>query len=531
MDADANLVAKIHGGFSLRAGDGTNLTPRGAKERGILALLLLQPEQRRLRSVLQDMLWANSPPEKGASNLRRALSNIRSALGDQAWRLRADRSMVCFDPFVTIAPAPEGKSVLLEDIDIKGAEFERWIADQRQEHGHTEKLVQTPRNHPTHTTPNDAPVVRIQAICGNETTDEEFLTDRIASGIGERLQTLGDLSVHLVGSSTAKDHSDGADTLVTMRTVFNGDKILVHLRIQALPTKRFMAALHMQIARKDLGVSNHPDIVSLVNRSVRAIVDHNAPKARILPFYAIQNAVRRIFSGDRALLLSAESILLDAQATDATGLALAWRGFLRLTEAVEFRNTEQDTVQAALEMSQEATKIAPNNAVVWALAAQVHLNLGDDLDLGIFCARRALECIDDDPYALDAMSSALGILGDTEQAHKTAERALKSAAGLSNEFSWDMQCCLTALGLGKTDDAIRHARDAHLKVPTYRPAVRYLAALNLANGNAPEASKYVSRLKKLEPDFTADLITAKDYPLFTAHRLGITNGLDTSLIA
>ena len=40
--------------------------------------LLLQPEQRRSRASLQDMLWSESPPEKGAANLRRAFSGIVS---------------------------------------------------------------------------------------------------------------------------------------------------------------------------------------------------------------------------------------------------------------------------------------------------------------------------------------------------------------------------------------------------------------------------------------------------------------------
>ena len=86
---DAKPVAKVYGGFSLRAGDGRNLTPKGLKERGVLALLFLQHEQRRTRASLQDMLWSDSPPAKGAANLRRALSSLTGLTPESGFSLAA----------------------------------------------------------------------------------------------------------------------------------------------------------------------------------------------------------------------------------------------------------------------------------------------------------------------------------------------------------------------------------------------------------------------------------------------------------
>ena len=70
------------------------VTPRGIKERGLLALILLSPGQRRTRIWLQDKLWSDRSTAQGSGSLRQALSNVRKSLGPLAARLHSDRSSV-----------------------------------------------------------------------------------------------------------------------------------------------------------------------------------------------------------------------------------------------------------------------------------------------------------------------------------------------------------------------------------------------------------------------------------------------------
>ena len=529
MQVDISPVAKIHGAFKLTAPDGQDLTPKGIKERGLIALLVFHPEQRRTRAVLQDMLWSESPPDKGSANLRRALSNVRTALKDEAWRLKSDRNSVAFDPKIEITPSDGTVRTLLEDLDIPGTEFERWLNDvrlQEEATGYAEYV-------PTPVRPTDsyhAPEIRIESSASNQSPEEAFINDQIASSLAERLQTLGDVTIHLDGAHQNPNAAETAETLVSIRTLSSGAEWLVHVRIQALPSLRFLASRHVRVPNSSAAIWNDPAVINLLNSSVRALIDHNSTKASAQPFFAIQNAVRRMYSGDRRLVSTAEALLKSAQNQQLSGLALAWRGFLRLTEVLEFRNNDPALVDEGLQLAEEATTLSPENPVVWALAAQVHIYMGKDLDLGTFCARRSLDCMSDDPYALDAMSTAMDSVGAFQEADEVAQMARKSASGLSNEFTWDMQCCLTALGLGDVDRAISHARAAHYKVPGYRPAVRYLTALNLIKRRIDEASMYVERLRKLEPGLTIDTMESDEYPLYTLRRVGFGEELDFDLL-
>ena len=120
---------------------------------------------------------------------------------------------------------------------------------------------------------------------------------------------------------------------------------------------------------------------------------------------------------------------------------------------------------------------------------------------------------------------ATGMVGSRILAEASSRGHKVSAAARAPEKIAAMDQ-VTALGLDKIDDAIHHAHSAHMKVPGYRPAVRYLTALNIVNENEAEARKYLSRLRKLEPDFTVDLMKKPEYPLHTLQHLGFVENLD-----
>src|SRR5687767_9298149 len=72
--------------------------PRFRKELWALALLALRGGREVDREWLAGTLWPESAPAQAFYNLRRALSELRAALGDQASRLRAPtRRTLCLD--------------------------------------------------------------------------------------------------------------------------------------------------------------------------------------------------------------------------------------------------------------------------------------------------------------------------------------------------------------------------------------------------------------------------------------------------
>lgn len=108
---------------------------------------------------------------------------------------------------------------------------------------------------------------------------------------------------------------------------------------------------------------------------------------------------------------------------------------------------------------------------------------------------------------------------------RTAERARQTAIGLANSFSWDMQAAFGELCLGRLEGAQELLRICHQKMPSYRPALRYLVALNLLLGNDADAQRYAARLVRIEPGFDCSSLLLETYPVETLRNLGLAADL------
>jgi TolB-like protein/DNA-binding SARP family transcriptional activator len=134
------LELRLVGPLRLIGADGSDVTPKGRKAQGLLALIGVAPGLRRPRSWLQDKLWSDRAPEQGGASLRQELAGLRRSLGKHADCLSTDGGWVGFDPErvrVRLDPAPEDWELtgappeFAAGLDIADAEFEDWIRDQR----------------------------------------------------------------------------------------------------------------------------------------------------------------------------------------------------------------------------------------------------------------------------------------------------------------------------------------------------------------------------------------------------------------
>jgi hypothetical protein len=257
-----------------------------------------------------------------------------------------------------------------------------------------------------------------------------------------------------------------------------------------------------------------------VNKTVTSVVDSlaNSPAASNLT--PLSRAVKLIYSYDRSGLTQADEILARLQDTETRGLALAWRGFIRLTSALEFRDQAADSVVEARAFADDALRAMADHPVVLALTSRIKLNIEHDLDQARYLALRAAELSDLNPYALEALGQSLVYHGEYQVADQFAQRARAAAQGMSNSFNWDMQACLTSLGIGQIAMAREAALECHRKMPFYRPALRYLVALALLVNDDASADYHAIRLKRLEPDFTPAALLHPDYPVATLRKLG-----------
>ncbi|MEM7723925.1 MAG: hypothetical protein AAF376_16365, partial [Pseudomonadota bacterium] len=142
-----------------------------------------------------------------------------------------------------------------------------------------------------------------------------------------------------------------------------------------------------------------------------------------------------------------------------------------------------------------------------------------------FLASTARNACDRNPYALLSGAHVKLIEGDVDAAYKTARLARLTAEGLPHAFAWDMEVCLTALGVGNLEMAHRAARAAHCQNPVSRPALRYLVALDLLRGAHDDARAHTAKLRVLEPTFQPRHLRKSDYPAMTLRATGYAERL------
>lgn len=543
------MKAFLRGPFRITDALGEPRTPKGSKERGLLALLLLSPGQRRTRIWLQDKLWSDRNPEQGSVSLRQALANIRKALGPLSERLQADRGALWLDPPVPVdLRGSDEDGEILQDLDVRDPEFGDWLREIRLKAESMSDAAPTDGRMPvplaplrdSESLPREAgrtaqrmaapPAVSIlqRRLAGSE--EGRFLMRALVDRLAAALHQSGDVMV-LIDEETVPGHGAARPaSAIEVETLAEGENWFLLLRVIGQPGNRCVWTGRQRLPFS-LGANwTSQPMQAMINRAASAAIELVSSAHRTSPYGTIQRAVRRIYDFDRHGLEAADLLLRGAESGDTSGLALAWRSFGNLTRAWEFREEAGAVWEEATHLSEESVARGRGHPVILALAAQVQMTLNGDYDYGLHLARAAVSGDDENPYALDSLSLALQAQGAFSEGHNLAERARVAAAGLSNSFSWDMQCCLTAIGIGQLQEARGLALSAHRKMPVYRPALRYLVALSLLTGAREEADYYAVRLRQMEPDFTLRILLSPSYPVETLRRLGLVEVLEQRLL-
>lgn len=519
---------QLNGPFRIFDDEDRDVTPKGIKERGLLALLLVSPGQRRTRAWLQDKLWSERTPEQASGSSRQALSNMRKALGPLGDRVHSDRSAIWISPLIPVdAGFDPAMGELLDDMDIADPEFTDWLRGLRMQQD-------VPQQRPRFTVPSPPlPKLRsIALICRidrSQSTRGGFilraLSQRIATGLG----LLGDLDVVEMDAEDQLVTDDQPVARVELECLDDSDTAFVLIRVAGNPNRRIIWSGRLILPPQLNDIWEAQDVSRAVNRAVQAVADTVATTPGLAAMTAINRAIRRVYEFDRAGLIKADELLSAPMDGEVQGLALAWRGFVRLTEALEFRDANPAKQAEAMAFTDDALKLAPDHPIVLSLASQITLKLTGDVDKAHFLANRAVQQGDDNPYALDALCQTLLIQRRHDEANLAAIRAQRNASGLPHSFSWDLLASFTSLSVGETEAAFDLALSSHRKMPFYRPALRYLTVLSSLADRPENAARYANQLRRLEPDFSVRLLLDDSYPVATLRDLGLIDVLRLKL--
>ncbi|MFQ6547294.1 hypothetical protein AADZ90_005005 [Aestuariibius sp. 2305UL40-4] len=512
----------LAGPVSLVDSEGQDRTPLSMKARGILAILGTAREHRMSRAKLQDKLWSERSPEQGSASLRQALTEIRRTFGPLRSALVSGPGWIGLDPNVIDisldlpANAVPETTEFADDLDIRDSEFEEWLLLQRQ---HFSKLWSA--KPATAVSRDTRPTIRFEpaaVILTPPKTGDKQLDGFADLALRDAAQRASDfLPLRIFHDASAKtDFPDAVE--VHVRGIGAVHDLALHVSIcrgrdgQQIWSRTFETD-RSRVANRFREVSGETTLALLHAGSADTESDARGSSVSLTD----------VFGYSRSNLLRADSILGTAEESHTV---LALRAYIRNTQILE-RQTEdfRQTRQEATDFADRALRMAPQNATVLSVSSFVavrngHLELASDL------ANRAVRADPGNLLAHISRSVTLAQAGRHDEAHADALTAHQDPLSALSPASSAIGCSVTAVRAGRLDEALRYAAISHGYAPTFRPALRFLAALHFKLGNVSEAETALYRLRELEPDFSLELMSSPEYPvasLRAARLLDITH--------
>ena len=516
------------GRFRIVGPAGEDLTPKGSKTQGLVALLALSPGRTCARVWLQDHLWSDRGRAQGAASLRQALAELRKTLGPHGAAMIADRRSVALDQnLISVdidadGAAQNSQDELLQGIDISDEEFEDWLRHQRTLRAKS-SASGTPKE-PAIAAPRILWIAPQPGGSPSETMLAELFVDAVAKSLSEQF-TL-ELRRGAPDFAGTPRRNDGL--LLSASAIMHRDAAGVRATLEQGVLRRRLWAGH---AISDDKVGPVPisstEVERLVNEAVDGfsetlVADHRQRPQRLDAPVMGRLAVRKIFMMNAGEFDAADALLASASDLDRRGIYPAWRVLLRVIQLVERHPVDAATKMAeAVEFASLALELEPTNSMVLAAASNAAMLVSGNTGAAIELAQRSVRANPANSFAWDCLSTAALHQGALESAHGYAVRAQKLAGNTPFKHWYDMGRCLTATVTGRIDEAIQMATAASV-MPSFRPPLRYLAALNLHAGLIQDALRARDRLLLLEPGFNLEQMLAdRDYPVAALRKSGV----------
>lgn len=500
-------VLDLAGPVRLTGPRGEVLTPRGMKTRGLLALLGTARGLKLTRAALQDKLWSESEAEHGSASLRQALAELRRALeaapgagrdivvqGPSWVGLDPDRLRVVLDPPPGHDPG-EGRIEFAQDLDIADPEFEDWVRGMRSAcaaRWEDQRAASSGNAVRLCVIPPAGALPEVGVVAG-------MVLDDIVTNAAEMLSLI------------VTNEAPGAYTLACT-AVGDAQGFILHLKLCAPP---FGSSLWSATWPVTLATAQHllPRIAAAAALELVQAVSRGQPEAAL--------PVAAIFSFDREQLLSGDRQLARLPDVLSPGVGLAWRAYVRHQMLLERLTADPDGTRAeAGDMIVRAQAVAPHNATVLSVAAL--LALWDHKPSFAFeLLQLALRQNPTHALAHFAMPGALADLGQDQEAYRRADDALQVRFAFPNRSMWLFRNAMALLRLGRFGEALSDVDAAAGFAPEFRPALRAQAALRFHLGDEAGAVAALRQLRRLEPDFSLELMASDAYPVATLRAAGL----------
>jgi tetratricopeptide (TPR) repeat protein len=536
------MRVRLMGVFEIRDADGTDCTPRGAKARALVAMLCQTADRRRTRRWLEARLWSDRGPEQASGSLRQVLMELRRAFGASADIIMADRDHVALgtvatdleqDPGLMRAARQAGRE-FLEGIDIVDQAFLDWLRDERERVDDLlfpESATGETRSSATIRRPaSDAPAILPIVLRPGGRTDGlgQFTVTALGDAVARLLAETVPVEVFGAGGAHLPNNlpPGGLDLGIEATQIGEHLHLLVRWTDSGAGPVLWHHRTSLPLAQADfLGAG---DFAKLVFQTVEAALLTLAtrPRTGSGPARAaalISEALTDMFSYDGTRLRQADASLARAHDAAPSARALAWRSLVRQIMYVE--RTERDRARLfaeADEFARTALEMPDTSPLVFALVSQVRVMLDSNPEAGAVLARDAVALSPYNPFGHAAQCGAMLRYARHDEALEAARTGAEISARTNLVHWWESLSGLAALSAGLHVDAIAHYEAAHYRAPSFRSPMRHLLFLYLAAGDDRKARRVLASLRRVEPDFSPDLIRRDpDYPAATLRRTGL----------
>lgn len=541
-EAAGRVNIRVRGRFRINAPDGTNITPISSKGQGLVALLVTDSEFERTRAWLQDKLWSDRGQEQGARSLRQELLQLKKSLGPHSHILEANRKSVWLNPETVRLDDDQGgtrdgvENEFLEGLEVRDDEFNLWLATQRalDDPQTYEPASQFPRrsdvgSHPGGSSQAMSAPGRAVAIVGDASSavGPRILVGQFVDAMAKTLNDICDIDTF-----DQLPPSLAAYGLVASVSVIERIQGEHHVRFKLEDTST-AATLWSETCSYRLGDPGDTElsveVLAIINRLFGAICtrlsDREDFAGPLLPAKLAALAVMKSFSINVKELEEAKSLFAQAFEGDKRGVYLAWQAQVTVIQIVErFALADAALKEQGDYLCAEAIRLDPTNSHVLAAVANYRTIIDQNQAAGLELARLAVRANPANPLAWWAWSNAVQYFGDRDNAYRAALRAHQLSTGSRMEFWSAFQRSLAAIVSRKNVEGRRYGELASALQPSFRPPLRYLAALHSTLEDVSGGKKAVERLKRYEPDFTIDrFIRDEDYPVRLMRAEGLLN--------
>lgn len=513
------LTLRLMGPVKLIGPTGISLTPRGMKARGALAIIGSSDGMRVTRSRLQDLLFSEKDPEHGNASLRQLLREIRVAMGDTRDALISGPGWVGFDSDLLRLDMSCGLSLdgqypeFAADVDIDDPEFEDWIRGARQYAAETFE-------------PAESAEIRRGEL------PTLFLTTPI--GVGEQAGVVAEM---ILGEAAGRVADLLPVQILTEDGGFFGQGIFINSSVRQAgdifdllvkviysPSRQVLWSRRFRLSTGELSEKMQECAAQVCLAIIRAMdIAANSDDSLNISF-------ADIFSFSRDKLLRADRTLANLEDRINPAVTLSLRAWVRGTLAFErLTDDPMRTLDEAREFSSKARERGHLNSTAFAVSSFIEsyfAHRGSDSDqshgyVALDFANKAVSLDPQNPIAILSHSRALSRLNRNREAAAAAELGLKSAYSTLNPANWHIELATTCLQSRRWSTAVQHLEAVSHHAPDNRPALRFLAALRYHLKDEEGAQRALLALKKLEPDFSLDLMGSAGYPVGSLRQEGL----------